>query len=104
MTPVGEADFLVVVEDSQVGPNRHMLRSNGVVITPEILTYLEDEDDDESPAAVMARRTVNVALLGVLSAQIDIPEADWLEAIRANLGPRLHDVNIEAFYRGRGLS
>ena len=104
MIPVGEADVLVVVDSSQVGPNQHMLRPDGALITPDMLTYLEDDEDDDSPEAVMARRTVNVALLGALSARIEIPETSWVDAIRENLSSRLHEFNIEAFYRGRGLA
>src|SRR5512137_3045430 len=35
MVPSGEADFLLVLEPTQVVPQRHMLRENGVLITPD---------------------------------------------------------------------
>src|SRR5512133_986528 len=35
MVPAGEADFLVVLEPTQVEPSRFWLRSEGVLITPE---------------------------------------------------------------------
>src|SRR5512138_380993 len=34
MVPAGEADFLLVLESTQVEPNRHLLREGGVLITP----------------------------------------------------------------------
>jgi len=44
---------------------------------------------------------MNVALLGVLSTCLDLPEAAWLRAIFANLPERLHEVNRAAFALGR---
>src|SRR5678815_5169859 len=35
MVPAGEADFLLVLEPTQVTPNQHMLRPSGVLITPD---------------------------------------------------------------------
>ena len=39
--------------------------------------------------------------LGVLSALLDLPEAQWLAAIRGNLPEKLHDMNLKAFQKGR---
>ena len=47
------------------------------------------------------KRSLNVALLGVLSRKLEIPESAWIDAIRANLEPKLHEVNLEAFRLGR---
>jgi indolepyruvate ferredoxin oxidoreductase, beta subunit len=47
------------------------------------------------------KRSLNVALLGVLSRKLEIPESAWTEAIRANLPPKLHELNLEAFRLGR---
>src|SRR5512142_1089806 len=53
MVPAGEADFLLVLEPTQVEPNRHLLRPSGTVITPEVI------DADALPH----KRALNVALL-----------------------------------------
>src|SRR5512136_2110754 len=37
MVPVGEADYLLVLEPTQVDPNRQVLRPNGVLITPDAI-------------------------------------------------------------------
>src|SRR5512138_1287378 len=37
MVPSGEADFLLVLEPTQVEPNRHTLRPGGIVITPDAI-------------------------------------------------------------------
>jgi len=91
MVPRGEADFLVVLAADQVEMNRPMLRDGGVLIGPDFV--------DE--ATLPNRRSLNVALLGALSHHLDIPEALWLEAVRAALPDRLHEVNRKAFRIGR---
>jgi indolepyruvate ferredoxin oxidoreductase beta subunit len=91
MIPRGEADFLVVLAPSEVEVNRGMLSPAGVLIPPDAV--------DE--AALPNRRSLNVALLGALSARLDLPEAHWLAAIQAALPERLHDVNLKAFRFGR---
>jgi indolepyruvate ferredoxin oxidoreductase beta subunit len=91
MVPTGEADYLVVLAPDQVEPNRHLLREGGVLIAPSAV--------EES--ALPDRRSLNVALLGVLSAHIDIGQEHWLSALRANLPEKLHAANEQAFALGR---
>ena len=91
MVPAGEADYLVILEATQVEPNRHMLREGGVMITPDAV----------DANALPNRKSLNVALLGVLSAYLDIPESAWAESLHANLSPKIHAVNDEAFTLGR---
>lgn len=92
MVPPGEADYLVILAPDQVENNRHLLRPDGELIAPDAV--------DEGKLA--NKRSLNVALLGVLSRRLDIPETCWLEAIRANLPAKLHEVNEQAFALGRG--
>ncbi len=91
MVPTGEADFLVVLAPDQVDPNRHLLREGGVMIVPSAV--------DEAKLA--DRRSLNVALLGVLSAHLPIAREHWLAALHANLAPKLHAANEQAFDLGR---
>lgn len=93
MVPEGEADFLVVLAEDQVENNRHQLREGGVLITPAMI------DDSK----LINKKSLNVALLGVLSRKLDIGESLWLEAIRANLPEKIHDVNFQAFEIGRSI-
>jgi indolepyruvate ferredoxin oxidoreductase beta subunit len=92
MVPVGEADFLLVLTPDQVEPNRHVLRAGGVLILP----------DQVDAGRLLNRKSLNVALLGVLSRQLSLPEEHWLAAIRANLAEKLHAANLQAFALGRG--
>ncbi len=91
MAPAGSADFLVVAAPDQVENNRHRLRDGGVLITAGMV--------DESKLS--SKKTLNVALLGILSAYLEIPEGEWLAAIDANLPEPLRDANRKAFALGR---
>lgn len=91
MVPPGEADFLVVLEATQVEPNRWLLRQDGVLLTPDMIDATK----------LSNRRSLNVALLGVLSRHLDIPEADWLASLQSNLAPNLFEANKQAFLLGR---
>ena len=93
MVPAGAADFLLVLSADQVENNRAVLREGGVLITPEQI--------DEAKLA--NKKSFNVALLGILSRQLDIEERFWLEAIKAHLPEKLHEANLQAFALGRNL-
>ena len=72
MVPPGEADYLLVLEPTQVEPNRHYLKPGGMLITPDAV----------KAGQLPNKKTLNVALLGALSAHLPLPEAEWLEALR----------------------
>ena len=91
MVPDGEADFLLVLEPTQVEVNRAVLRPGGVLIDPAVL----------DAAALRNKKSVNVALLGALSHHLEFGEGAWLQAIQASLPEKLHQVNAEAFAAGR---
>jgi indolepyruvate ferredoxin oxidoreductase beta subunit len=91
MIPRGEAQFLVVLAPSEVEVTRPLLAPGGVLFPPDFV------DEKSLPN----RKSLNVALLGALSRHLDLPEALWLEAIRAALPERLHEVNERAFRIGR---
>ncbi len=92
MVPAGEADYLVVLSADQVEVVRGSLKDGGTLITPE----------DIDVEALKNPRSLNVALLGVLSRQIEFDEAHWRQAIRHNLPEKVIDVNFDAFAMGRG--
>lgn len=91
MVPAGEADFLVVLSSDQVENNRWQLRPGGVLITPAQI--------DER--ALKSKKAVNVALLGALSAHLQLPVELWNAAIREHLPEKVHALNLEAFAMGR---
>ena len=91
MVPQAEADFLLVLEPTQIDPNRYLLRPGGVLITPEAV----------DSARLPHKRTLNVALLGALSARLPIPEELWLAALRAGFDESFFEGNRQAFLIGR---
>ncbi len=94
MIPAGEADFLVVLAPSELEVTRPLLRAGGLLVPPDAV--------DER--ALPNSRSFNVALLGLLSAHLDLPEEHWLAAMRAALPARLHEVNEKAFRLGRAAA
>lgn len=91
MVPTGEADYLVILNETQVDNNKYMLRESGVVITPDSI--------DQN--LLSNKKSLNVALLGVLSKHLSIPEPSWLTAIQTCLPEKIYEVNLEAFKLGR---
>ncbi|MFB1486283.1 MULTISPECIES: indolepyruvate oxidoreductase subunit beta [unclassified Thiocapsa] len=91
MVPAGEADVLLVLEETQIEINRPMLRAGGVLIDPGLLPE----------GALKNKKSLNVALLGAVSTVLDIPQEHWMAAIYANLAEKLHKVNDQAFALGR---
>ncbi len=91
MVPPGQADCLVILAADQAEVNRARLGPGGALIAPDLVDQ----------GALANKRSVNVALLGVLSNHLEIPEEHWLAAIRANLPERLHQANLRAFSLGR---
>ena len=91
MVPRGEADFLVVTSTDQVPVNQAVLSSNGVLI--------EESQVDQSKLA--SKKSINVALLGMLSRHLEFPPEAWLAAIRRNFPEALYEGNEKAFLLGR---
>ena len=91
MVAPGEADFLLVLEPTQVEPHRHYLKPGGVLIAPEAM----------EAAALPSRKSLNVALLGVLSAYVSLPEAGWLEVLQKAFPGEAYEPNRTAFLMGR---
>ena len=93
MVPRGEADFLVVLESSQVEGNLPLLKPDGVLLAPDLI-----------PADRLTnKRSLNVALLGALSRFIPVPDDGILAAAKAVLPEKLHAINERAFALGREL-
>jgi len=88
ITP-GEADFLVVLEPSEVEPHRHRLRPEGRLLTPTAVDL----------AALPGKKSLNVALLAVLARHLPFPLAAWHQAIDRHFRPDLAGPSRELFAR-----
>jgi indolepyruvate ferredoxin oxidoreductase beta subunit len=62
-----------------------------VLITPDAV----------NPEKLANKKSLNVALLGALSAHLPLPEAEWLEALREAFRPEFFEHNQQAFLSGR---
>jgi indolepyruvate ferredoxin oxidoreductase beta subunit len=93
MVPAGEADYVVVLAAEEVDGNRRHLKAGGILISPDAI----------APATLPHSRSLNVALLGILSVHLDMPEERWLAALHANLPAKVHEVNEQAFAMGRAV-
>jgi indolepyruvate ferredoxin oxidoreductase beta subunit len=91
MVPPGAADYVVLLEPDQLEPNRHLLKPDVIIIKPDAIDGVK----------LPNRKSLNVALLGILSAQLAIAEEHWLAALRANLPEKIFEVNRQAFELGR---
>jgi indolepyruvate ferredoxin oxidoreductase, beta subunit len=91
MVPPGKADFLLVLEPTQVDPNRQILKPDGIIIAPDAI----------DPAQLPNKKSLNVALLGALSAHLALSEKDWLETLRESFPAEFFEPNRLAFLGGR---
>ncbi len=96
MVPVGEADFLVVFDASQIDTNKHMLKPGGKLIAPDALGT--NEFIQKNP------KSLNTALLGVLSRELPIPEELWLAALKASFAERFLETNRKVFLEYRNAN
>lgn len=94
MVSPGEADYLLVLEPTQVEANQHYLKPGGRLITPGAVAA------DKLPN----KKSLNVALLGALSVHLPLPEAGWLEALREGFPAEFFTANRQAFLAGRAAA
>ncbi|MBD3377384.1 pyruvate ferredoxin oxidoreductase [candidate division KSB1 bacterium] len=91
MVPPQGADILVVLEPSQTETASPRLKPEGLVLNCSVI------DAKSLPNA----KTLNVAMLGLLSNYLPILDAEWHQAIRNSLPENLHDMNFRAFSIGK---
>jgi indolepyruvate ferredoxin oxidoreductase beta subunit len=91
MVTRGESDFLLVLAPDQIAVNEAMLSPGGILI--------ETSQIDES--SLPNKKSINVALLGVLSCHLQFPMEAWTDALKRNLPDKLYETNLESFYLGR---
>jgi indolepyruvate ferredoxin oxidoreductase beta subunit len=92
MVPEGEANFLVVLAADQAAVNASVLSEDGMLV----------DSAQVDPSKLHNSKSLNVALLGVLSRYLEFSQEAWITAIRHNLPETLHEANFQAFAVGRG--
>jgi len=93
MVPLTAADYLVVLDETQIEPARHVLKPGGILLSCAAMDL----------ASLPTPKALNVAMLGMLSVFLDIPGATWHQAIRNFLPEPLHEMNDKAFNIGHTL-
>lgn len=92
MVPAGEADILVILDNSQVEVAKPVLKADGIMITP----------DDVPVSELKNPKALNTMLLGALSAKLpQISESEFIVALDAAFPEKLRDLNREMFLLGR---
>lgn len=91
MIPDETCDYLVVLDQSQIPVVFPCLRQGGRLLKPSALPL------DHLPSP----KTLNVAMLGLLSRHLDFPEQAWLESLDAYFPGKLLETNVKAFNLGR---
>ena len=91
MIPAGEIDYLVLFQEDQLPLYEAECSPDTVIIKPSAI------DLDK----LKNKRALNIAMLGLLSRHLDVPETLWHDVIRENFPEKLHDTNNEAFELGR---
>jgi indolepyruvate ferredoxin oxidoreductase beta subunit len=87
MIPNGEADYVIVFDATQVDFATRFKKPHGLMLTPFAL-------GDE---AFKGRKSVNVALLGVLAPHLTLSTRAWESALLSHLKPELHAENLHLF-------
>jgi indolepyruvate ferredoxin oxidoreductase beta subunit len=124
----GDVDFLISFEELEairyinwVKPGGKILINKQRVLPPAVnlgqMMYPEDVeetfkkyfkdnvymiDGQEIARNLGNTQAANVVLVGAFSNFFpDMQDAQWIEAIKSLLAPKLHGLNVEAFYEGR---
>jgi indolepyruvate ferredoxin oxidoreductase beta subunit len=91
LSPLADAHYIVALEDDEGTRNEHRLADGGRLL--DVPRDLRDELFDP--------RAANMAALGRLSHEVDLPRETWHEAIRRCMPPKTIEGNIAAFEAGR---
>lgn len=120
----GTADFILAFEKLEALRYYYFLKEKGTIIVNDLklppMTVLTGEK--EYPESILATlntiasvnlipaqdialklgnvRVANVVLLGSIAKFLYFPKDVWIEAIKENVKPQYHDLNIKAFEQG----
>ena len=127
MIKKGEVDYLLGFEQIEAGRWASQLRTGGVAIVADVYVVPISAIDGKIPcpswdqikdilgqyteqvylipAARIAEETgnpraANMAMLGFLSAFLELPPEAWTDTMRLRLPPKFVDSSVEAFIRG----
>jgi len=91
MIPEGEVDYHIALSDEWKHLHDHEMRKGGIVLSASMI------DISQLPT----QKALNVAMVGVMSHYLDIPESDWITSLQSIFPEKLHESNLAAFQYGR---
>lgn len=94
MIPHGEVDFLLALAEDEIEQHRPSLRENAAIINAA----------EFDPSLLPNRKTLNIAILGALSKDIDIPHQIWTDTITSSFPEKFSTANLAAFEAGRKMT
>lgn len=124
---VGDADFLLGLEQLEALRWAHILKPNGKIILNNAIIYptIVQQEKAQYPVAdienlkttfdvfeldaaglakeVGNKQMANIVMLGVISNFIGFKQESWESAIKQNLKESLHKLNLEAFNKAKGI-
>ena len=90
--PLGDTDYLVVIDKDQIEVNRARLKKSGILIEPSQIDGL----------TLPNPKTLNTAMIGYLSSLLpSIPFDSWKNAMEHYFPSALLEMNLNAFTAGR---
>lgn len=91
MIPSSTMDYLVLLQADQLPLYETELSPETIIFKPDMIDVNQLKN----------KRSLNVAMLGLLSKELDIPVSKWKELICEIFPIKTHPVNIDAFDLGR---
>ena len=87
MIPAGEADYLVVFDESRIGDFGHRLKDAGTIISPSWLGSFKLENT----------KLLNVALLALVADRLGLAPKHFEVALRRRLKPTHYEASLRTF-------
>lgn len=129
LVPAGEADILVALEKLEALRWAHYVKDGGLIVinkeereparmTDKPVEYPQNIEefltakgfqvmivDALTIASALGNyRAANIVLLGVIAREIDIADEHWQRVLKESLNPKILDLNLLAFRKGKELS
>ena len=91
MIPSGDLNYLIVLQEDQIPIYKKDCSAETLILKPSMIN-LEN---------LKNKRSLNIAMLGLLSCNLDIPIEAWKSLICEMLPDKLSEINNAAFELGR---
>lgn len=88
--PSGALDYLIILQEDQIHIHQSRCSAETAILKPSMI----DLDNLKN------KRSLNIAMLGLLSRNLDIPVETWKNLICEMLPDKLSEINIAAFELG----